>query len=68
MEDISYTFDLYVAESIFIPPSHFRNAWGLLITLRQWGVGAQGMGSESWHHHFLTVPLWASDSSSVKWE
>lgn len=23
---------------------------------------------ESWHHHFLTVPLWASDSSSVRWK
>ena len=23
---------------------------------------------ESWHYHFLTVPLWASDSSSVRWK
>ena len=30
--------------------------------------GAWHLGSESWHYHFLTVPPWASDSSSVRWE
>lgn len=30
--------------------------------------GAWHLGSESWHYHFLTVPPWASDSSSVRRE
>lgn len=71
MEDIPYTFGLYVAESIFITPFPLAIHQKCLETSyhpEAVGVGAHGMGSETWQHHFLTVRLWASDSSSVKWE